>query len=58
MTITATPNEVIALGDAILARLAQLERERNREHLPTIALLKRFQQRLANQVRARPREQR
>ena len=47
MTIFATPNEVIALGDAILARLAYLQRHEP-EH-PALPLLQRFQSRLVEQ---------
>jgi hypothetical protein len=47
MTIFATPNEVIALGDAILARLAYLQRHEP-EH-PALPLLQRFQRRLVEQ---------
>jgi hypothetical protein len=47
MTIFATPNEVIALGDALLARLKYLQ-QYEPEH-PALPLLQRFQYRLVEQ---------
>jgi hypothetical protein len=47
MTIFATPDEAIALGDAILARIRYLQ-----QHEPThpaLPLLQRFQHRLVEQ---------
>jgi hypothetical protein len=47
MTILATPNEVIALGDAILARIKYLQQHEPAH--PALPLLQRFQQRLVEQ---------
>jgi hypothetical protein len=47
MTFFATPNEVIALGDAILARIRYLQQHEPAH--PALPLLQRFQYRLATQ---------